>query len=98
MLPYPTDPRRLLMMVRVFLHEFCEFVRAHDAGLEYPSPEGDPCADHQLEAFLERLAVDAAQIDESAAIVESETEIRRGLVQHLADLVSRPSRCSRRDD
>ena len=88
MLPYPTDRRRLLMMVRVFLHEFCEFVAAHDCGFPYPSERDDPCADHQLEAFLERLAVDASQVDDAMAGAETADEIRRGLEQHLVDLLS----------
>lgn len=88
MLPYRTDQRRLLMMVRVFLHEFSEFVGAHDAGLPYPSDRADPCADHQLEAFLERLAEDAAQIDAAATSAETVAEIQRGMKQHLEDLLS----------
>lgn len=88
MLPYRTDTRRLLMMVRAFLHEFSEFVAAHDGGLPYPSDPKDPYADHQLEAFLERLAVDATQIDAAAASAEPAIEIQRGLAQHLNDLLS----------
>ena len=56
MLPYPTDRRRLLMMVRVFLHEFAEFVPAYVDGDSYPADSD--CADRQLEGFLERLAVE----------------------------------------
>ena len=90
MLPYPTDRRRLLMMVRVFLHEFAEFVGAHREGFEYPSDPADECADHQLEAFLERLAVDAGQIaagQVEGGRVETEAEIVRSLEAHLLDLV-----------
>lgn len=87
MLPYPTDRRRLLMMVRVFLHEFSEFVGAHGDGWPYPSDPGDDCADHQLEAFLERLAMDAGQIDEVAEREETEAEVQRGLEQHLGNLL-----------
>ena len=75
MLPCPTDRRRLLMMARVFLHEFSEFVRAHGDGWKYPSDRGDPSADHQLEAFLERLAVDAGQIDEASEHAETESRV-----------------------
>ena len=91
MLPYPTDPRRLLMMVRVFLHEFAEFVNAHRTGWDYPSDPGDACADHQLEAFLERLAVDASETDEharrTAGRVESAAEIPQSIAAHLRELV-----------
>jgi hypothetical protein len=91
MLPFPTDPRRLLMMVRVFLHEFSEFVGAHRDGLEYPSDPRDDCADHQLEAFLERLAVDARQIDDGfrrmAERVETAAEVQQSLEGHLRDLL-----------
>ena len=85
MLPYPTDRRRLLMMVRVFLHEFAEFVSAHADGWPYPPEPGD--ADRQLEGFLERLAVDASQIDEATACAETEAEIQRGLERHLSELL-----------
>ncbi|HEX5053490.1 MAG TPA: hypothetical protein VFZ65_17055 [Planctomycetota bacterium] len=83
MLPYPTDRRRLLMMVRVFLHEFSELVAA--CGDACPADLGS--ADHQLEGFLERLAVDAGQIDEAAVRPETEAEIQRGLEHHLAELL-----------
>lgn len=90
MLPYPTDQRRLLMMVRVFLHEISEFVAAQADGMDYPSDPGDPCGDHQLEAFLERLAVDASQIDEVYRTMtgreESEAEVHQSLASHLRAL------------
>jgi hypothetical protein len=73
------------MMVRVFLHEFAEFVSAHADGMPYPAEHGD--ADRQLESFLERLAVDASQIDDAAARAETEAEIRRGLARHLSELL-----------
>jgi len=85
MLPYPTDRRRLLMMVRVFLHEFSEFVPAYAGGWLYPADHGE--ADHQLEGFLERLAVDASQIDEAAEHPETEAQIQRGIEQHLSELL-----------
>ncbi len=88
MLPYPTSQRRLLMMARVFLHEFSEFVAAHEAGLPYPSDINDPSADHALETFLERLAVDAAQVDEAMGGVETAADIQRGLEKLLAELLS----------
>ena len=91
MLPYPTDRRRLLMMVRVFLHEFSEFVGAHRGGATYPTDLDDDCADHQLEAFLNRLAVDAGQIDdgfrEASDRVENEAEILRSIECHLCELM-----------
>ena len=91
MLPYPTDPRRLLMMVRVFLHEFAEFVSAHRSGWDHPSDPDDPCVDHQLEAFLERLAADAGEIDEHArrttGRIESAAEIPPKIAAHLRQLV-----------
>lgn len=90
MLPYPTDQRRLLMMVRVFLHELSEFVAAHADGMEYPSHPSDETADHQLEAFLERLAEDASQIDgvfrNMTGRVETEPEVQHSLVGHLRNL------------
>ncbi|HZN38430.1 MAG TPA: hypothetical protein VFD82_06480 [Planctomycetota bacterium] len=90
MLPYPTDQRRLLMMVRVFLHEISEFVAAHADGMEYPSDPNDKCADHQLEAFLERLAEDARQIDcvyrTMTGREESEAEVHHSLASHLRAL------------
>jgi hypothetical protein len=91
MLPYATKRRRLLMMVRVFLHEFSEFVGAHRDGWEYPSDPADECADHQLEAFLERLAVDAGQIDAGclamAEPMETEAEVRQSIEEQLRDLL-----------
>jgi len=91
MLPYPTDRRRLLMMVRVFMHEFSEFVGAHAEGA--PFDLDDDCTDHQLEAFLNRLAVDAGQIDdgfrEVADRVETEAEILRSLEDSFRDLPRR---------
>ena len=91
MLPFPTDRRRLLMMVRVFLHELSEFVAAHADGMQYPSDPGDECADHQLEGFLARLAVDASQIDDvyrnMTGNVETEAEVHHSLVGHLRNLV-----------
>jgi hypothetical protein len=87
MLPYPTDRRRLLMMVRVFLHEFSEWVQANRDGSPYPSDVADDCADHQLERFLERLAVDADQLDEAAVRPETEIEVYRCLEQHLCELL-----------
>ena len=86
-LPYPTDRRRLLMMVRVFLHEFSEFVRAYGDGWPYPADAGADCTDHQLVKFLERLAEDAGQIDEAAQRPETEAEIQRGLEQYLCTLL-----------
>jgi hypothetical protein len=86
MLPYPTDRRRLLMMVRAFLHEFAAIVSAHGDGLQHPSA-ADPWADHQFEAFLERLAVDASQVDEDAAVMETEVEVQHSIQQHLCDLL-----------
>lgn len=94
MLPYPTDRRRLLMMVRVFLHEFSELVQAHRDGPPYPADAADDCADRQLEKFLERLAVDASQIDDLSARPETEIEIYRGLEQHLCELLRQAS-CTR---
>ena len=91
MLPYPTDRRRLLMMVRVFLHEFSEFVRAYNDVHPYPAEPGGDCADHQLEGFIERLAVDASQVDEAAERAETEAEIQHGLVQHLFNLLQHAS-------
>ena len=92
MLPYPTDRRRLLMMVRVFVHELSEFVAAQADGMPYPSNPDDKCADHQLEAFLERLAVDARQIDGVYRTMtgreESEAEVQYSLVSHLRALVA----------
>jgi hypothetical protein len=85
MLPYPTDRRRLLMMVRAFLHEFSELVGAHADG--WQSDPRDECTDHQLEAFLERLAVDAEQTDEATQRTETEAGIQRGIEQHLCDLL-----------
>jgi hypothetical protein len=94
MLPYPTDRRRLLMMVRAFMHEFSEFVCAYGDGSPYlPDPIG---ADHQLEGFLERLAVDAGQIDEASDRPETEGEIQRGVAQHLFELLQHASWNSRR--
>ncbi|HEX6812953.1 MAG TPA: hypothetical protein VF384_15115 [Planctomycetota bacterium] len=87
MLPYPTDRRRLLMMVRVFVHEFTELLRAHSNGWPYPSDPCDETADHQLEEFLERIAVDASQVDEVAQRRESETEIQRALEKQLNELL-----------
>jgi hypothetical protein len=91
MLPYPTDRRRLLMMVRAFLHEFSAFVTAHAEGWECPSDPCDACADRQLEEFLERLGVDASQIDdgclEIGRPVETEAEIVESLEGHLRNLV-----------
>ena len=91
MLPYPTDRRRLLMMVRVFLHEFSEFVTAESEGWECSSDPCDDCADRQLEAFLERLGVDASQIDDRCLAtghpVESEGRILESLAGHLRDLL-----------
>jgi hypothetical protein len=87
MLPYSTDRRRLLMMVRVFLHEFSEFVGAHADGWQYPSDPRDDCADHQLEAFLERLAVDAGQIDEAAERAQTAADVQLDVEQHLCDLL-----------
>ena len=91
MLPYPTDSRHLLMMVRTFLDEFSVFVTAHSEGWKYPSDPGDDCADRQLEAFLERLGVDASQIDDSrletGRRVETEAEILASLEGHLRDLL-----------
>lgn len=90
MLPYPTDQRRLLMMVRVFLHEISEFVAAQADGMPYPSDANDKCADHQLEAFLERLAEDARQIDGVYRTMtgreESEAEVQQSLASHLRAL------------
>jgi len=91
MLPYPTDRRRLLMMVRVFLHEFSEFVRAYGDVYPYPAEPGGDCADHQLEGFIERLAVDASQIDETAERLETEAEIQNGLIKHLCELLQHAS-------
>jgi hypothetical protein len=89
MLPYPTDRRRLLMMVRTFLEEFSLFVTAHAEGWDCPSDPG--CADRQLEAFLERLAVDAGEMDDSCLAtgrsVETEAEIAASLERHLRDLL-----------
>ena len=87
MLPYPTDRRRLLMMVREFLHEFCEWVQANRDGSPYPSDAGGECADHQLEKFLERLAVDAKQVDDLAVRPETEIEVYRALEQYLCELL-----------
>ena len=93
MLPYPTDRRRLLMMVRVFLNEFSEFVPAYGEDL---SPADLPGADRQLEGFLERLAMDASQIDAGAERLETEAGILRGIERHLAELVQHAaSHCSR---
>ena len=91
MLPYPTDRRRLLMMVRVFLHEFSEWVQAHRDGAPYPSAAADEFADHQLEKFLERLAIDAGQIDDLSLRPDTEIEIYRGLEQHLCELLRHAS-------
>ena len=91
MLPFPTDRRRLLMMVRVFVHELSEFVAAHADGMQYPSDPDDQCADHLLEAFLARLAEDANQIDgvfrNMTGNVETEAEVQYSLVGHLRNLV-----------
>ena len=91
MLPYPTDAHHLLKMVRVFLHEFSDFVDDQRNGFEFPSDPQDESADHQLEAFLERLAVDASQADDGfcnvAGRVETEAEILQSLVGHLRDLL-----------
>ena len=90
MLPYPTDRRRVLMMVRVFVHEISEFVAAHVDGMPYPSDPADKCADHQLEAFLERLAEDANQIDDVYRTMtgreESDAEVQYSLARHLRAL------------
>ena len=87
MLPYPTDRRRLLMMVRAFLHEFAALVWAHGDDWQDPSAADDPWADHQFEAFLERLAVDACEVDEVAGSMETEAEVQHGIEQHLCDLL-----------
>src|SRR5262245_45116030 len=91
MLPYPTDRRRLLMMVRGFVHELSEFVAAHADGMQYPSDPDDQCADHLLEAFLARLAEDASQIDgvfrNMTGNVETEAEVQHSLGGHLRNLV-----------
>jgi len=91
MRPYPTDRRRVLMMVRVFLHELSEFVAAQADGMKHPSDPDDQCADHQLEAFLARLAVDANQIDDvfrnMTGNVETVAEVHHSLVVHLRHLV-----------
>jgi hypothetical protein len=91
MLPYSTERRRLLQMVRVFLHEFAELVRADSDGAWTSSSERDVSADHELERFLERLAVDAGQVDEADQRAETETDICRGIQQHLVELVQHAS-------
>lgn len=82
MLPYPTDRRRLLMMVRVFVHEFAELVAARSDGWVDAAS-----ADRQLEAFLERLAVDAEQADAASERTQTEGEIQRDLAQGLVELL-----------
>jgi hypothetical protein len=78
-------------MVRIFLHEFSEFAAAHRSGLEYPSDPRDDSADHQLEAFLERLAIDASEPDAgfrgATQRVETEAEVLQSLIGHLRDLL-----------
>lgn len=87
MLPYPTDRRRLLMMVRVFLQEFSDLARASADGWTFPSKPGDVTADHQLEAFLERLAFDAGLGDDAAGRTETEADVQSDIEERLRDLL-----------
>jgi hypothetical protein len=74
-------------MVRAFLLEFSEFVRAHGDGWQSPRDPEDPTADRQLEAFLERLAVDAGQIDEGAERPETEALVQHDIEHQLCELL-----------
>jgi hypothetical protein len=87
MLPYPTDRRRLLLMVQVFLHEFTELVSAYEDGWSHRGDGSDPTADLPLESFLERLAVDAGQIDAAAVPGETAADIRRGIDRYVDHLL-----------
>jgi len=94
MLPYPTTSRRLLMMVRSFVHHFEDYLGTHWHGSTYPSDAYDESADHELGAFLERLAMEVDEDDESISAwteVETEDEIRQSLEEHLRDLLRRAS-------
>lgn len=94
MLPYPTDRRRLLMMVRSFVSDFADYVGTRWHGLQYPSDPDHP--EHQLEQFLEHLAVSAADDDDGVNEMlgehESEAEIIESLQAHLDDLLRHASR------
>lgn len=94
MLPYPTDRRRLLMMVRSFVHDFADFVgtRWHP-DTKYTADEDDP--ELPLQEYLEQLAVSAADDDDGVTemfgVQETEAEIMQSLQQHLGELLRHAS-------
>ncbi|MFO1077114.1 MAG: hypothetical protein U1E73_05245 [Planctomycetota bacterium] len=92
MLPYPTDRRRLLMMVRAFVRDMNEFVRNDFPTTTYPREDDDPAYDKQMEEFLERLAVDAADdesgMEELGLGTESEAEVMDSLRENLQLLLA----------
>lgn len=90
MLPYPTDQRRLLMMVRSFVHEFADFVSTRwHPDTKHPSDPDDP--ELPLEEYLDKLALSASDDDDGVIEMfgkaETEAEVVESLQEHLRDLL-----------
>ena len=91
MLPYPTDHRHLLLMVRMFVYQLTEHVRSDIPSEPYRPPDyDDPLGDAELEEFLERLAMEVDEEERDIAEMgygeETEAEVVESLRTHLEDL------------